>query len=127
MCPRAWESQKRELLEECWEYYPNDFHDKTDTVRDTPRNESSFWIGKWHLGGMKMALSMLLANKESQSKKELQMEDHSQSTGVKSSVKDSEKDWNKWPRHFQMDEFFRVHNHIPSTSFPLDNEDEHSL
>lgn len=46
--------------------------------------------GIW--GGMKMALSMLLANKESQSNKELQMEDHSQSTGVKSSVKDSEKD-----------------------------------
>ena len=55
------------------------------------------------------------------------MEDHSQSASVKSLVKDSEKDWNKWLGHYQMDEFFRALNHIPSTSFPLDNEDEHSF
>lgn len=43
---------------------------------------------KWNLGDMKMARNKLLANKESQSKN---MKDRSQSGGVKSSVRDSER------------------------------------
>lgn len=72
---------------------------------------------KWNLGDMKMARNKLLANKESESKNELQMKDRSQSGGVKSSVRDSERlkqvdsDISKCPSMSL--------NHISSTSILL--------